>query len=192
MVRKLICVRAAFCAAALMTTAGMASAYQDEAMGVYGAFGTAVKGDNGTRAPSIGLIVPYAGWTPWDRGAGTTWYFDIFASQWRIKDLPDDSARRNIAQIGASVIWRHRFEEGASPWFAEAGLGVTTTNHLYRSEEKSFSTTFNFVSQLGVGRSFGDDGRHEVSLRLQHYSNAAIKRPNPGINFLQLRYGYRF
>ncbi len=55
-----------------------------------------------------------------------------------------------------------------------------------------FSTRLNFVSQPGVGRSFGSDGRHKLSLRFQHYSNAGIKSPNPGEDFLQLRYAWRF
>ena len=179
-------------AGTLLAAACSASAWQDETMGAYGAWGSAVTSEGNTQAPSIGLIVPYQGWTPWDRGAGTTWYFDVFLSQWRTDRSNDPSQHPNIGQIGAAAIWRHRFGEGSSPWFAEAGLGVTTTNHLYRTVSKEFSTTFNFVSQLGVGRSFGADGRHEVSVRIQHYSNARIKEPNPGENFVQLRYGYRF
>jgi hypothetical protein len=29
-------------------------------------------------------------------------------------------------------------------------------------------------------------------VRLQHLSNGGIERPNPGINFVQLRLAYRF
>ena len=31
-----------------------------------------------------------------------------------------------------------------------------------------------------------------VILRVEHTSNASIKKPNPGENFVQLRYGYTF
>jgi lipid A 3-O-deacylase len=31
-----------------------------------------------------------------------------------------------------------------------------------------------------------------VSVRVQHVSNASIKKPNPGANFVRLRYLYRF
>jgi len=185
--------RAALATGALLSVSGMAAAaFPDEAMGVYGAYGNNMHSDGTTHAPSIGLIVPWSGWTPWERGPGTTWYFDLWASQWRLSRVNQDVEHRSIAQIGAGVIWRHRLAEGSSPWFVEAGLGVSTTNHLYKTPYKQFSTTFNFVSQLGVGRSFGVDGRHEVSLRLQHHSNANIKKPNPGEDFVQLRYGYRF
>ncbi|HYL90521.1 MAG TPA: acyloxyacyl hydrolase, partial [Burkholderiales bacterium] len=32
--------------------------------------------------------------------------------------------------------------------------------------------------------------RYDVSMRLQHLSNAGIKNPNPGVNFLQVRFQY--
>ncbi len=34
--------------------------------------------------------------------------------------------------------------------------------------------------------------RHALVLRIQHVSNAGIKRPTPGENFLQLRYQASF
>ena len=33
---------------------------------------------------------------------------------------------------------------------------------------------------------------HEVVLRAAHYSNAGVRHPNPGENFLQLQYLRRF
>ena len=81
---------------------------------------------------------------------------------------------------------------GSSPWFIEAGIGITVMDRLYRSQTKKFSTTFNFVDVAGIGRSFGADRRQELSLRLVHISNADIKSPNPGENFVQLRYAWMF
>ena len=63
---------------------------------------------------------------------------------------------------------------------------------MYRSADKRFSTKFNFGDHLAVGRTFGDRGQHDVGLRFQHFSHAGIKEPNPGENFLQLRYARRF
>jgi len=31
-----------------------------------------------------------------------------------------------------------------------------------------------------------------VALRIQHFSNAGLSEPNPGANFVQLRYAYTF
>jgi hypothetical protein len=65
-------------------------------------------------------------------------------------------------------------------------------DRLYRTDHKEFSTRFNFYDTIGIGRSFGDHRQHEVSLRWAHVSNAGIKEPNPGENFIQLRYARQF
>jgi lipid A 3-O-deacylase len=62
----------------------------------------------------------------------------------------------------------------------------------FRTQDKEFSTAFNFVDVIGVGRSIGADRRQELSLRISHISNAGIKKPNPGEEFLQLRYAVMF
>jgi lipid A 3-O-deacylase len=49
-----------------------------------------------------------------------------------------------------------------------------------------------FRRLVAVGRSFGAVRQHQVSLRVQHFSNAGIKKPNPGENFVQLRHAWRF
>lgn len=74
----------------------------------------------------------------------------------------------------------------------ETGVGLTATSSRYRTRQKSFSTSFNFSTHLAVGRSFGAQREHGIALRLKHFSNAGIKHPNPGENFLQLRYARRF
>ena len=38
-----------------------------------------------------------------------------------------------------------------------------------------------------MGWRFGEGGRYETELRLQHVSNGDIKQPNQGINFFELR-----
>jgi lipid A 3-O-deacylase len=81
---------------------------------------------------------------------------------------------------------------GASPWFAEAGVDLSITSSLYETAGKRFSTRFNFGNHLGAGRNFGARREHEVVPRVEHFSNAGIKHPNPGENFFQVRYAYRF
>jgi lipid A 3-O-deacylase len=77
----------------------------------------------------------------------------------------------------------------ASHWFAEAGVGANYIVPLFKSGEKRFSTEFNFGDHFAIGRDFG---RSEVSIRMEHFSNAGIEHPNPGENFGQVRYAYRF
>jgi len=90
-------------------------------------------------------------------------------------------------QIGATPVLRF-YPSFASQWFAEIGVGPNYIVPLFRSGKKRFSTEFNFGDHFAVGRRFGTS---EVSLRLEHFSNAGIDHPNPGENFVQVRYSFR-
>jgi lipid A 3-O-deacylase len=87
---------------------------------------------------------------------------------------------------------RMRLERGESPWFIELGIGASYLDRLYTTPEKTFSTRWNFYDMLGIGHSFGAEHQHELGLRWVHISNAGIRRPNPGEDFVQLRYVARF
>ena len=182
--------RSALAAGLLFLGAGGASAFGDATPGMYVEGGTTVHGGTDADAWAIGAVLPWS----W-RGAGgpedgTSFAWDLFASQWRAPEAID--GRRNYAQIGVIATWRYRFDQGTSPWFVEGGLGGTVMNHVYRTADEPFSTAFQFTEVVGLGRSFGARGEHELSVRAQHVSNASIKKPNPGANFVRLRYLYRF
>ena len=121
-------------------------------------------------------------------------YWEASLSQW---SYPSAVVRRTagLIQLGVIPVFRWRPAQGASPWFAEAGIGATLTTVAYQTDRKRFSTRFNFGDHLAVGRSFGhghgEERAHELSLRLEHFSNAGIKQPNPGENFVQIRYLYK-
>jgi lipid A 3-O-deacylase len=100
--------------------------------------------------------------------------------------------RRGFTQVGVVPLLRVRFAQGRSAWFAEAGIGLSAMDKRFVTDTKQFTTSFNFVDVLGVGRSFGPARQQELSLRVQHASNAGIRVPNPGHNFFQLRYASSF
>jgi len=91
-------------------------------------------------------------------------------------------------QISATPTLR-LYPERASRWFAEAGVGANYIVPIFNSGEKRFSTEFNFGDHVAIGRDFGHS---EISIRMEHFSNAGIEHPNPGENFGQVRYAYRF
>lgn len=147
-------------------------------------------GEKNVSAAAIGVNLPFLEPRPlW--GTQFSAYADLFLSGWHVASEVGDR-RRNYVQIGAIATGRFRFDEGRSPWFAEVGIGATLLNHVFHAGDRNFSTAFQFTEVLGVGRNFGARGEHEVSLRLQHVSNGAIKQPNPGQNFARLRYAYRY
>ena len=80
----------------------------------------------------------------------------------------------------------------AAGWFAEGGIGVNSISPRYQNGTRKFSTEFNFGDHIAVGWRFGERGEHEIALRVQHFSNCGTREPNPGENFVQLRYVQRF
>jgi lipid A 3-O-deacylase len=176
--------------AGLLSLSAAAAALDDQSHGIYVEAGHAPHGEQFTNSLTLGYVVPWA-YGPSVVGGPLSFYWDFFVSQWNADDARG-IGRRNYVQIGAIGNWRWRFADGGSPWFAEFGIGGTVLDHLYRTPGREFSTAFQFTEQIGVGRNFGDRGQHELSVRLQHFSNADIKRPNPGENFVRVRYLYRF
>jgi lipid A 3-O-deacylase len=142
---------------------------------------------HGTLSVTAGVTWRWTSLTP--RGDWSLWT-EVFASHWSAKQAI--GSRASFTQIGVVPIVRYRFGEGRSPWFAEFGIGVSWMDRLYTTERKQFSTRFNFHDNIGIGRNFGANGEHELSVRLSHVSNAGIKQPNPGENFIQLRYAHSF
>ncbi|WPG35393.1 acyloxyacyl hydrolase [Variovorax sp. EBFNA2] len=153
---------------------------------LFSQFGSA----HGTRTLTAGLTwdLPYR----WQLGPGElSSYLETSYAYWRIQ-AADRAGLSHLSQLALVPVLRYRPDEGSSPWFFETGVGLTATSSRYRTRQKSFSTSFNFSTHLAVGRSFGAQREHEIALRLEHFSNAGIKHPNPGENFLQLRYARRF
>lgn len=153
-----------------------------------GMFVQAGAGEDAARALSVGAVWPWS-WQRQVRGGRLEGITEAYVSRWSAKD---NGGRTGFTQVGVVPLLRYRFGEGRSPWFVEAGIGLTYMHRIYRTSEKQFSTRLNFADVLGAGRNFGEGQRQEVSLRLTHFSNGGVKEPNPGMNLVQLRYGVTF
>lgn len=122
----------------------------------------------------------------WWRGA--RWelggYWDLSAGGWR-------TGQDTVYDLGLTPVFRLEASEPGSPYF-EAAIGFHLLSDLRITDDRIFSTRFQFGDHIGVGRRFGPRARYDISLRLQHLSNGGIRKPNPGIDFLQLRLQYHF
>lgn len=133
-----------------------------------------------------------AGWAlGWQRE--TRWgpldsRLEFSMGRWRSDGTPGEP-RHRTSQLGLMPLLRLRPPGWWPGWGIEAGIGVDLLNPAYQRAHKRFSTRYNFGEQLGLVYQAG--AAHELSLRLQHDSNAGLRKPNPGENFLQLRYAYR-
>jgi lipid A 3-O-deacylase len=145
---------------------------------------------DGVRSAAIGFTwdLPWRHENDWSVWEG---YLDLSLGRWRVSTDGAWSGHQEVTQVGITPVARLR-PKGWSQFFFEAGIGANWIFPIYSNNSRRFSTTFNFGDHIAVGWQFGAMGDREVTLRLQHFSNAGIKHPNPGENFVQLRYAHRF
>jgi hypothetical protein len=102
----------------------------------------------------------------------------------------------DLVEFGYSPVFRLEwpFAGGRSALYFDGSIGARLLSHTYISPTHRMSTAYQFADMVGMGVRWGGEsiGSSTLGLRFQHESNADIKRPNPGINFLQLLYTYRF
>lgn len=147
---------------------------------------------HGTRSSALGVTWPWSSFARPLWGGQLTGHWDAFVGRSRVDSRTVPGERYTLTQLALVPMLRLRFDEGRSPWFAQAGIGLSVTDTLYETPHKSFSTRVNFSDHLAMGRNFGGQREHEVVLGLRHVSNAGIEKPNPGEDFIRLRYARSF
>ncbi len=142
-----------------------------------------------SRVKQVGIV---AGWTqPTPLWQGESWRLRLrhegVLAGWHVPRA------RGIVELGYSPVLRlERPLQSNRVFFVEGSIGVRLLSHTRVSQEHRMSTAFQFADMLGVGMQFGHEARSTLGMRFQHLSNLGIKKPNPGINFLQVYYSYRF
>jgi lipid A 3-O-deacylase len=151
--------------------------------------GAAVELGRGDGA-DMGRVAVQWNWTQrWFEGAAwhVSGYWDLALGQWRRAVQPGQN--NEITDIGLTPVFRLQ-RHTLSGLFVEAAVGIHLLSRTSLGD-KRFSTRFQFGDHLGFGYRFGG-GAWELGYRLQHLSNAGIKRPNDGINFHQVRVQVHF
>lgn len=96
---------------------------------------------------------------------------------------------------GHGSLWHVGLTPFARWWFTDrSGIEVGIGANLFsgtRIGDKTISTAFQFGDSIGVFHRFANTP-WTLGLRLTHYSNADIKEPNPGQDYIQLRASYDF
>jgi lipid A 3-O-deacylase len=110
-------------------------------------------------------------------------YWDLQLGQW--------NGASNITDISLTPTFRLQRNAGYGPYL-EGAIGFHYLSGKNITAGKQFSTNFQFGDHIGAGMRFGDQGNWDLGVRFQHVSNGGIKKPNPGINFTQLRLQYHF
>ncbi|MFD1259346.1 acyloxyacyl hydrolase [Entomomonas asaccharolytica] len=73
--------------------------------------------------------------------------------------------------------------------YIEVAIGVAAFSRT-RVSNKKLGSAFNFEDRLGLGITFLE--RQKLGVRVMHYSNGGIKKPNQGVNNYSLFYSYAF
>ena len=94
-----------------------------------------------------------------------------------------NNGNKTVYDLGLTPVFRLERSTG-SPYF-EAAIGFHAVSDLQFERGRETSTRFQFGDHIGVG--FLLD-RYDWGLRLQHLSNGGIRNPNPGIDFVQVRF----
>jgi hypothetical protein len=96
---------------------------------------------------------------------------------WRVPDLAGTTQRFDLH---ATPVWRADFARA----YVEGGIGLYMLSHTINNDVTHMSTSFEFGSHVGAGLRIGERRETRVGIALQHLSNAGIKEPNSGVNFL--------
>ena len=117
-------------------------------------------------------------------------YWDLSLDRWRGDHFQGVSGRtQNINVIGITPVFRLQ-NDTLRGFYAEAGIGAHLMSDLYDNDGKQLSTRFQFGDHIGIGYVFAN--KFDVGLKIQHFSNGGIKRPNDGVNFVSVRASYSF
>ena len=112
-------------------------------------------------------------------------YWDASLAQWRGNAYRDvDGQHQNITNIGFTPVFRYQRDD-LKGWYGEGGIGVNLLSELYNNDANRLSTAFQFGDHIGAGYVF--DNQWELGMKIQHFSNGSIKKPNSGVNFLVLK-----
>lgn len=137
-------------------------------------------------ALTLGLRRPWAQRLGPTRGVRWSGATDWSLVRGWLPALKSQMRRREFTQLLVVPVLRWELSEVPSPWFVEAGLGLSLLDRRYQLRQTPQSSRWNFEEVLAVGYRVGPG--HEVSLRLSHFSNASLRRPNPGGERLMVRW----
>jgi len=136
------------------------------------------RGDENTNLLRLSLIDTWRSGEP----AAPDWhlvgYWEFSAGIW-------DNHEESVAEVAATPVFRF----ARSSFYVEGAIGLhLVTTHI--SAARVFSTSFQFGEHLGAGYRFGSGKRYDLGVRVQHISNGGVREPNPGINFVLVRFQY--
>jgi len=106
-------------------------------------------------------------------------HVQLGAGVWQVPDLGSTTQRFDVS---AAPVWHADYARS----YVEAGIGAYLLSHTINNDTTHLPTSFEFGSHVGAGLRLGARREITVGIALQHLSNAGIKQPNGGVNFVLL------
>ncbi|MYM29627.1 Lipid A 3-O-deacylase (PagL) [Duganella sacchari] len=128
----------------------------------------------------------------WFQSNGThlSGYWEASVGFWQQKQYMNISGNdKNLWDIGFTPVFRFQNDNKKGMYY-EGGIGVHRLSDLYNNDTYRLSTLFQFGDHIGVGYVF--DNKWEVGAKVQHFSNGGYKKPNTGINYIEVKAAYHF
>ena len=104
---------------------------------------------------------------------------------WQVPDFGGTTQRFDVS---ATSVWRANYTRT----YVEAGFGVHLLSETINNDTTHLPTSLEFGSHVGAGLRVGERREATVGIALQHLSNAGIKQPNGGVNFVLLNASFPF
>ncbi len=117
-------------------------------------------------------------------------YWDVTLSGWRgnrFRNVPGQ--HQTLADIGLTPVWRWQRDDKRGLYF-EGAVGIHLLSKLYDNDDNQLSTSFQFGDHIGIGYVFNN--KVDLGLKIQHFSNGSIKKPNDGVNFIVAKASWAF
>ena len=127
----------------------------------------------------------------WGQSVHAQGHWELSAGRWASKQSWRNDDRDWFTQITFTPMLRLTTAR-SSGWYVDVGVGPTLLLPVYVDRERTFSTQFNFQTQLAAGRLLGAHSQHDLAVCIAHISNAELEQPKPGLNLYALRYTWRF
>tara|TARA_R110002167_G_scaffold150414_1_gene344122 strand:- start:324 stop:914 length:591 start_codon:yes stop_codon:yes gene_type:complete len=117
-------------------------------------------------------------------------YWELSANFWEYG--ADNQHETNYA-LALSPVFGNVFYHVADkyPLRWEFGIGVSLVDDT-RFAGKDIGSHYQFEDRLGLSMAFGDNLQQIASIRYMHYSNGGLNSKNPGMDFLNMAYSFKF
>ncbi|WP_426103891.1 acyloxyacyl hydrolase [Massilia sp. TSP1-1-2] len=112
-------------------------------------------------------------------------YWDVQLARWQGRAYQNVKGQnQNITDFGLTPVFRWQADERKG-WYLEGGIGVHWLSALVDNDANCLSTRFQFGDHAGAG--YVLDNGWDLGLKVQHFSNGGIKKPNSGVNFVVVK-----